>query len=1176
MSVMEDPVMLMRSLLSTLAVVSAVLCAEVSAAQLVSESSESVYLVFIRNGQPAAVSRNWPCLLDSVDGEDREARARALLTAMTAGPDASEQAAGFESVLTGALLDGVRLDGPQATIWLTWSASSLTDLDDVKHDVIIHAISTTLDQIPEIRELLVLARSDNQMEYRRLDEALPRLPPVPSKPFESDGRGSGQPGAPGQGQYEGAMSGKSVFISQSHGWYRHATYGWITQRGNTNDLVEDFINAEAINQYLIHYLWNAGAGVFPCRERDLNVNEAIIDNGTAGYSDTGNWSTSTSTQGYYGPDYRTCPVTPAGGSTATWTPVLPVAGYYSVSVWYTGGSNRATDARFTIHHHGGDTVVMQNQQHDGWTWKHIGFYYFDPADPSEQRRVSLSNQGANPATYVIADAVRFGGGMGSIVDGGSVSGRPRWEESGRYHAEFLGCDTCGTSTVSAMPRYAAWENESWEDSVYVSWHTNAPNPGTGTSSYIYTGGGVEYSADLQDFVHAEIINDIRMGYDSGWSDRGQHTADFGEVNPSNNPEMPAVLIELAFHDTPSDALKLKDPKFRMLSARALYQGIAKFFAWKDGTAVRLLPEPPQNARAINQGSGTVRVSWAAPPYNTGDDLLGDPATSYRVYLSDDGQGWANAVSVSATQYDVTGLSPEQLIFIRVAAVNAGGESFPTPVLAARVPPAGQTARLLLVDGFDRLDRSALLPQYESGALGTDLRMYLHRMNTFSYVVSHAWATAGFPCGMDSCVNEAAASGQAALGNYDAVCWILGEEATAEETFSPDEQSRVAAFLDGGGGLFVSGAEIGWDLDAQGSSADRTFYNSYLMADYVADDAGAYSVSANSGSIFSGMNPFTFDDGATIYDVDYPDAISPLGGAVAALTYAGTAYVAGVVRDGPFNIVNFGFPLEAVSAANVRQELMTRTLQFLLGSTATPTPGTTLTPTRTPTPGPGTPTATRTPTRTYTSTRTATPPTGTPTKTPTRTPTGSAAPSATPSTGTPATTTPAHTPTRTPTGTSSAAPTATPPRTPPLDTPTPEGTGTPEGSATPALTFGVWLELPDWVRSGDQFWVTGIVHNPGPPRVQVPAVFMLEVFGEYWFWPNWTHYAPPAHTGFGFAYLDVPVGETEVIVVPSFIWPDTGTATVPGLWFYGACLSPDLSAIDGAWAARQWGYGPSLL
>jgi len=88
--------------------------------------------------------------------------------------------------------------------------------------------------------------------------------------------------------------------------------------------------------------------------------------------------------------------------------------------------------------------------------------------------------------------------------------------------------------------------------------------------------------------------------------------------------------------------------------------------------------------------------------------------------------------------------------------------------------------------------------------------------------------------------------------------------------------------------------------------------------------------------------------------------------------------------------------------------------------------------------------------------------------------------------------------------------------------------------------------------------------------------MLEVFGEYWFWPNWTHYAPPAHTGFGFAYLDVPVGETEVIVVPSFIWPDTGTATVPGLWFYGACLSPDLSAIDGAWAARQWGYGPSLL
>src|SRR5690606_30559282 len=44
-----------------------------------------------------------------------------------------------------------------------------------------------------------------------------------------------------------------------------------------------------------------------------------------------------------------------------------------------------------------------------------------------------------------------------------------------------------------------------------------------------------------------------------------------------------------------------------------------------------------------------------------------------------------------------------------------------------------------------------------------------------------------------------------LGEYDAVIYVLGEESTAQETFSSAEQEMVKTFLRDGGQLFVTGA-----------------------------------------------------------------------------------------------------------------------------------------------------------------------------------------------------------------------------------------------------------------------------------------------------------------------------------------------------------------------------------
>ncbi len=35
-------------------------------------------------------------------------------------------------------------------------------------------------------------------------------------------------------------------------------------------------------------------------------------------------------------------------------------------------------------------------------------------------------------------------------------------------------------------------------------------------------------------------------------------------------------------------------------------------------------------------------------------------------------------------------------------------------------------------------------------------------------------------------------------------------------------------------FFVSGSEIGWDLDNKGSADDKVFYNNYLKANYISD------------------------------------------------------------------------------------------------------------------------------------------------------------------------------------------------------------------------------------------------------------------------------------------------------------------------------------------------------
>jgi hypothetical protein len=250
-----------------------------------------------------------------------------------------------------------------------------------------------------------------------------------------------------------------------------------------------------------------------------------------------------------------------------------------------------------------------------------------------------------------------------------------------------------------------------------------------------------------------------------------------------------------------------------------------------------------------------------------------------------------------------------------------------------------------VDGFDRLDASALIQRNESAALGTVSRMILERMNRYDYMVEHAKAlSACFNLAFDGCQNEAVIAGRVLLQNYIGVDWFCGEDAINDRSLDSTEKVLIKNYLNSGGkGLIISGAELGWDLGRAASpNADLDFYNNYLKANFVGDDANSYGF--NGTTNFFNAQTGGFDNNLNgYYDVDSPDRIDVNGGSTIALTYSGgTSDGAAVGYKGAFNVLYLAFPFEAITSASVREAIMCNAVAFTTPAVPLPIIGITLT------------------------------------------------------------------------------------------------------------------------------------------------------------------------------------------------------------------------------------------
>ncbi len=770
-------------------------------------------------------------------------------------------------------------------------------------------------------------------------------------------------------QPDGGLDGKIVYVHGGHGYMaaNTGTGAWDFQRPNLNTMIEDLGNQDQMT-FLVDYLFRAGATVVPMRPVGHQTNEFVLDNDDAGVTFVGSWSNSTATIYFGGAGdvpYRFASTSPTETAYARYQPTITEAGFYPVYAWTRSGSDRATDQLYRVHHSGGITEVTINHRRVGNGMVYLGTYHFDAGADGY---VDISNRSDTPGSVVIADMIRFGNGMGDIDRGGGISGIGREDEGSVYWmqwqvdhsqgiptSEYRTSATDATANVGAPPRYAEYMNREVDgvlsDRLFVSFHSNA---GAGTSRGVlglYNGNNDPATDTPNQFLLAntlglEINSDLvaQAGmFEHNWFNNGSNVTldrsdiEFGEINNLViGNEFDATIMEVGYHDNTQDAEMLRDPRVRDALARATYQGIVKYFRAVDGntTPVEAAPAAATSVRAESSASGEVTLSWAPSVANA---YAGDGADGYRIYMSTNGYGFDGGTFVAdgATgTLTLTGLDASLPYYFKIVGVNEGGESPDSEV--AMAIPSGGPKQVLVVNGFDRLER-ALDPKQpvDNGAPVDRVRPRLSNSRDYVAQVGAAIQSAAPGVHVNSTSNEAVIAGAVNLADYDTVIWILGEESTANDTFDATEQAKVEQFIAGGGNLFLSGAEIGWDLDSQNNG--RTFYEGTLLANYVSDDANSYQATGVAGRIFDGLS-LMFDNGTLFYNAEFPDVIAAQPGSQLAMNYAGSASGAAIQAAGSGgrgSVVMLAFPFETITTAANRAAVIDRVFDFF--ALAPPTP-----------------------------------------------------------------------------------------------------------------------------------------------------------------------------------------------------------------------------------------------
>ena len=547
---------------------------------------------------------------------------------------------------------------------------------------------------------------------------------------------------------------RNIALWHSHGfYYSREKDRWEWMRPRLFNTVEDLLPMSFVIPYIVPMLENAGANVFLPRERDLQTQMVIVDNNSpllnGEYREFGNkkWQNG-SEPGFnignppypanFNPflqgSYRSCQSDTINSAQVEWIPKIPKTGMYGVYISYRRSIENVPDVHYTVYHSGGEAEFLVNQQIGGSTWLYLGQFKFDKGFNTESGKVVLTNQSEFPGKLVAADAVRFGGGMGNIVRGGSVSDYPRFAEGARYYLQFAGMpDTLVYNLNKDTTDYNDDYQSRGEFVNYLKGRPFGPNKnrdvdGLGIpidlSLAFHTDAGIAMDStigtlmiysitdaetldvfpdgmsrfanrDLADIMQTQIVNDIRLKYRTEWTRRDLRNANYSEAY---RPNVPACLLELLSHQNFTDMKYALSPQFRFDISRSIYKGMLKFLATQHQFEYVVEPLPISHFHAFFSDSAEVTLRW----HPVLDPL--EPTAvpeKYVVYTRIEDHGFDNGTLVDGTQWKLTSLESNVIYSFKITAVNKGGESFPSEILSICWIDTS-LAPVMIINGFDRI------------------------------------------------------------------------------------------------------------------------------------------------------------------------------------------------------------------------------------------------------------------------------------------------------------------------------------------------------------------------------------------------------------------------------------------------------------------------------------------
>lgn len=545
------------------------------------------------------------------------------------------------------------------------------------------------------------------------------------------------------------LEGRHISLWQSHGiYYKEDKNEWRWQRPALFGTREDLLTQSFVLPYLIPMLERAGAVVFTPRERDVQTYEVIVDNDVDNRSvyrernsRSSVWQTAPGAgfgmrkfkymNGENPFEHGTARLVESGTykqeAVAEWIPDIPETGEYAVYVSYKTVEGSTQFAHYRVYHAGGVTDFTVNQTIGGGTWVYLGTFRFDKGVNS-YGMVALSNV-CDDDGVVTADAVRFGGGMGNIMRGGEVSGRPRYLEGTRYYAQWAGMPDSIYNGYDGHNDYADDINTRSKMTNYLS-GGSAYNPGQAgckvpfeLSLGIHSDAGVQpcnkfvgtlgiyttdkgekllgdgrsryTSRDLTDMTLTNVASDLSALLGRKWRRRSMFNKNYSETRI---PRVPSMILEMFSHQNPADLQYAMNPNFKFDISRAVYKSILQFLALQHGTKYTVQPLPVTHFSAeFGRQRNEIVLRW-----HPQEDRLEKSAKpeQYIVYMRIGSGSFDNGTLVNGTTYSVQ-IEPDIVYSFKVTAVNKGGESMDSEILAV-CKRRNERGRVLIVNGFDRL------------------------------------------------------------------------------------------------------------------------------------------------------------------------------------------------------------------------------------------------------------------------------------------------------------------------------------------------------------------------------------------------------------------------------------------------------------------------------------------